>query len=74
LANGWSQPERYIMLTRWCDIHTPEVRRYTIDWCDGEYGEFSGDIIQRYLDGLALDGQARALNSDRLHVLQKTKD
>jgi len=69
--HGWESVGKPYILPRYCDITQPEDRKAVINWCDAEYGEFSGDIIERYVEGFAADGETRLLNADRLVVLKK---
>jgi hypothetical protein len=70
VSQGW-QKRRDDLLPRLCDISKPQNREYVVDWCDAQYGEFSGDVIERYLEGLAADGQTHVLNSDRLVLFER---
>ncbi|MGA9059162.1 MAG: hypothetical protein WB763_21930 [Terriglobia bacterium] len=70
VSQGWQKRGDHI-LPRLCDISERENREYVIDWCDAQYGEFSGDVVERYLQGFAADGQTHVLNCDRLVLFEK---
>ena len=70
IGQGWVK-KREDILPRLCDIGTRKNREFVIDWCDAQYGEFSGDVIERYLEGLAADRQTQVLNSDWLVLFEK---
>ena len=70
VLDGWTERWK-ALLTRQCDISTPEYIESTIDWCDAQYGEFSGDIIGRYLNGFYRCGYKAVPNADFLVLLQK---
>jgi hypothetical protein len=72
LARGWEQCGASHILPRYIDIEKKESRGSLIDWCDAQYGEFSGDIIERYVQGFATDGQTRLLNADALLLLKRS--
>jgi len=68
---GWEEKSTHI-IARTCDISAHENREAVVNWCDIQYGEFSGDVIERYLKGLADDGPHQVLNADRVVLLQKS--
>jgi hypothetical protein len=70
-GHGWGQVGADYIIQRYCDISKPEYREAVINWCDAQYGEFSGDVIERYIEGFAEDGQTRLLNADKLILLKK---
>jgi SAM-dependent methyltransferase len=70
LEPAWKERSKHL-LARYYDIANPEATEHLTDWCDSQYGEFSGDVIERYVVGLLSADQTQVLNSDRLVVLQK---
>lgn len=68
---GWQESDRQLIGRR-CRITPPSDLQSTVDWCDTAYGEFSGDVAERYLAGLAKDGEQTVVNYDRLVVLTKS--
>jgi hypothetical protein len=70
LRGGWKSRWRAV-LEKHADISRPENRAQIVDWCDAEYGEFSGDIIERYLRGFAACGYECVPNYDYLELLEK---
>jgi hypothetical protein len=67
---GWELQHRTAVVRHY-DIASNSARRHLVDWCDCEYGEFSGDVIERYLKGFHLSGRKTVLNSDWLLWFQK---
>jgi hypothetical protein len=70
--SGWKKQSPLYILPRNYDISKAQYREETVDWVGAEYGEFSGDVIERYFGGFAADGQTHVLNSDRLVLLTKS--
>ena len=69
--NGWQQRGKPVLLKRACDLSNAASVTDTVDWCDAQYGEFSGDIIDRYFKGLVRDEETAVPNCDRLVLLSK---
>jgi hypothetical protein len=68
--HGWHQ-KCSVLLNRTCRIATRDDVTTTVDWCDAQYGEFSGDIVERYFVGLHHDGAEVVSNCDRVVLLRK---
>lgn len=71
LKPSWTTLSTHL-ITRFYDIGDPKALEHITDWCDSQYGEFSGDVIERYLKGFAAAKQTKILNSDRLVILEKS--
>jgi hypothetical protein len=53
------------------DLETDKTRQDVVNWVESQYGEFSGDVLQRYTTAFAAAGEEQLLHSDVLHVFEK---
>ena len=70
--NTWDEALPPLVLTRHCrGIDEEETRSDIANWIESQYGEFPGDIINRYMDAFQGAGETELLNSDWLCVYEK---